>query len=157
MSLTRDANIGKHRFLTMQPTTDPITSATQIALYNKVISTVPQLFFRPSSNQTPIQLTFSSLLTGLQSTNPDVYFATQYSFIAGPFVIYGGLIKTPTDGQVVVLTPTTTLIHVGLLITHATNINQVIAVPINILGSSFTISTKAPFPPFDIYYFAVGV
>jgi len=101
-------------------------------------------------------MTFDSILTGLQSTGPDVYFARQYSFIAGPFVIYGGLIIGPTSGNTITLLPSKTLIHVGLVITKPQNTLNNYAIAKNITGNSFDIYTNAA-AGFDLYYFAVGV
>lgn len=141
---------------------DPTTSATEIALYSKLVSSIPQLFFAPSSSQTPIQMTGVIPLTGLQDTNPDVYYPQQYSFMAGPFTIYGGVVHTPTVGQNVPLTPSSTLLYVGLTVGNSTNdIGKPIvsaAVPTNISGSSFDIGyqTFAGSPKFDVYYLAIG-
>ena len=50
---------GMHDSLTMRPQTlDPVTSAVQSSIYNKLVATVPQLFFRsnkliPPSPSTP--------------------------------------------------------------------------------------------------------
>lgn len=149
---------GKHRLLTMQPKSDPVTGATEIALYNKVVGlNPPALFYMPNNAQTPINMTYPSLVTGLQSTDPDVYFARQYSFIAGPFVVYGGLLKAVTDGQVITLLPSTNLIHVGLIIANTQAGFFANAIAKNITTNSFTLSVNSVVSPFDIYYFAVGV
>lgn len=150
---------GMHNVLTFQPLpspfTDPTTSANQIALYNKLVSGVPELFFRPTSNQTPIQMTFPQIQTGLQSTNPDIFFPTQYSFIAGPFIIYGGFITGATSGQNVTLFPGTTLLYVNLVANVA--LPSLIA-PTNITGTTFTISfSSGSTSPLNIFYFAVGI
>lgn len=162
VGLTRDPEFsGMHSVLTMFPTTDPATSPTQIALYNKLVGGVPELFFRPSSNQTPIQMTYPSIKTGLQSTNPDVYYNDQYSFVAGPFIIYGGFIANPTNGQVVTLTPGTTLLHVDLIAVDAvTVVTPAYAIPTSIAGTSFTIKFSTAFvapKEMNLYYFAVGL
>jgi hypothetical protein len=48
-------NFGKHNFVSLvQQTSDPTTSATEIALYSKLLSGVLTLFLRPASNGTPI-------------------------------------------------------------------------------------------------------
>src|SRR4029077_18551507 len=88
IALTVTDNVpGRHSVLTMRPqSVDPTTTANNVALYNKIVSSVPELFFRPNNNQTPIQLTYPSISTGLASTNPDVYNTDQYTFLAGPFV-----------------------------------------------------------------------
>lgn len=141
---------GKHTVLILRPQTgDPTTSATQIALYNKLVSTVPNIFFRPNSNQTPIQMTYSSL----KADSSD----TQYSFVAGPFIIYGGKIASPSNGQVVNLAPGFALIHVDLTITN--NNSGVLGVtPTAIVGNTFTISFTPPASgTFDVFYFAIGI
>lgn len=152
--LTQDQTIlGMHNALTLRPqAADPATTVDQTAIYNKLdANTVPELFFRPNNSQTPIQMTFPSIKA--DST------ATQYSFVAGPFIIYGGLITNPTLNQVVTLTPGTTLIYVDLIMTGITlpGFFVPMAVPTNITGTSFTISFEnIAHPPFNLYYFAVG-
>lgn len=146
---------GMHDNMIFEPTTDPATSATQVAIYNKLVSTIPELFFRPSSSQTPIQLTYPSIKADSTST--------QYTFMAGPFVIYGGLIKTPTQSQVVTLTPVTTLIFVDLIATNYTNIPSAKAIinpiPIAIAANQFTIHLvpQSTIGQYDTFYFAIGV
>lgn len=155
MPLMSNTNIGLHTVMNFRPqTVDPTTTASQVALYNKLdVNSIPELFFRPSGNQTPIQLTYPSISTPIGA-------AQQYTFCAGPFVIYGGLIANATNGQVVTLTPTSTLIYVGL--TNATSIGNPVlvrsAIPTNITGSSFTISwqTDPQATLKNIYYLAIG-
>lgn len=154
IGLTEDQEFaGKHRVLVFQDVADPTTGATETALYNKLVGGTPQLFFAPSGAQTPIQLTFESIQAGLQSENPDVYFAQQYSFSAGPFVIYGGILTGVTTGQVVNLTPSTTLLHVDLITRNL----PIPATVTAIAGNSFTISFQPGVGTQDIYYMAVGV
>jgi hypothetical protein len=112
-------------------------------------------------------MTYSSLSTGLQSINPDVYFARQYSFIAGPFVVYGGLITNAADLQTVTLLPATTLIYVGLITQNGTAnlanqnfIKNDLVAPRNIVGNSFDIkfgSPLIPIPNQNVYYLAIGI
>jgi hypothetical protein len=154
---------GMHNVLTMQPQSgDPTTDATHIALYNKLDSNmIPELFFRPNANQTPIQLTYPSIAVGINGATPPVYLTSQYTFSAGPFVIYGGLINNPTNGQTVILTPTTTLLYVGLTVANFLGSPLVIknAIPTNITGSSFNISYATNIIPgtlFNVYYLAIG-
>ena len=87
LPFTADAEFsGMHSVVTFREQTgDPTTSAIQTSLYTKQVGSLPQLFFRPNSNQTPIQMTNSNVKTGLQSTNPPKYLAQQYSFIALSF------------------------------------------------------------------------
>jgi hypothetical protein len=137
---------------------DPATSASQIALYNKLVpptTGTPALFFAPSSSQTPIQLTYPSLNT----SGP-----TQYTFIAGPFVVYGGLVTAATIGQLITLTPTTNLLYVGLVAANIRNVKSntsFLPVPtsINTPASTFTIQYSTPVLPgtlVDVYYLAIG-
>ncbi len=155
------ANQGRHNVLILrdQGMTDPTTSATETALYNKLVSSVPNLFFRPSSSQTPIQMTYPSIRTGLQSTNPDVYYPTQYSFVAGPFIVYAGLLTGISQSQVVTLAPGTALIYVGLTALGVSNslISNTI-IPTSISGTSFTIKFEngVILKPPDVYYIAIG-
>lgn len=153
---------GMHRVLTLRTVTDPTTSATQIAFYNKLVAGIPAMFYRPSSNQTPIQMTYPSLRTGFQSTAPDVYFPTQYSFVAGPFIIYGGYLSNITNPQLVNLSPGTALISVDVILENVKfptgTVTVAAAAATNIAGTSFTIETVA-FPggsTVNAYYFAVG-
>jgi|SRR5580692_153550 hypothetical protein len=144
---------GMHRVLTMRPQAlDPTTSATQTALYNKLVAGIPAMFFRPNSNQTPIQLTYKSISTSTPTS--------EYSFVAGPFVIYGGKISPATNGQVVVLSPTTTLLYVGLTTANLTASSTIsgYSIPTSITGSQFTITNKSggATVKFDVYYIAIG-
>lgn len=153
---------GKHNLLALQAQSgDPATSATQVALYNKIVSSIPELFYRPSTSGTPIQMTYPSIGTGLASTNPNVYLTQQYSFIPGPFIVYAGIIKAPTNGQVVTLSPGTTLLYVDLIVANnqvATPVAPLTAAPTGITGTSFTISysTSLSSGSFDIYYLGFG-
>lgn len=159
-SLTADPNsiLGMHELLLMRAQSgDPTTSAIQIASYNKLVSSIPEWFYRPSSSATPIQMTYPSI-----NINPSAL--TQYSFIAGPFIIYGGYIQIPTNGQVVTLTPGTSLLYVDLIATNVNNVQPAFAVTaaptnINTPANSFTISYRAAIAggKFDLYYFAIGV
>lgn len=152
-SLSSDSEFyGMHNVLTMKTTTDPVTSADQIGLYTKVVGSVVQLFFKPNDIQNPIQLTYDSI-----NTNPAN--KQQYSFIAGPFVIYIGELTGITNNQVITLSPTKTLIYVGVnqsSPSYSTADNYPINVT-NIAGSAFTVTQSGYTKPFNIYYFAVGV
>lgn len=157
--LTAEKNIGMHDALTLRPqNSDPTTSANQSAIYNKLVSTVPQLFFRPSSNQTPIQLSNSNLNTIQTGASP----FTQSSYIAGPFTIYMGTIQNCPNGQLVTLTPSTTLKYVGLstiLPGARTPDLATTAVATGLSGNQFTVTyntgqlTSNP----TIYYTSIGI
>lgn len=154
---------GKHTVLVLRSQgSDPTTSATQTALYQKLVGGVPVWFYRPNSNGTPIQMSYPSIVTGIQTTNPDVYFAQQYSFCAGPFVIYMGKITNPNNNQSVVLNPNTTLRYVGLTAANykGNSANFVpIAIPTSTSGNSFNITFNAAKPggtTLDVYYIAIG-
>lgn len=161
-----DAQQGMHNLLLFRTQSgDPTTGADQIALYTKLVSSVPQVFFRPQNNATPIQMTYQSLRTGLQSTNPDVYFPTQYSFMAGPFVIYAGIVNGATNGQTVTLLPATTLLYVGLTaqnqdfkIGNKSYIGNARTVPQNIVANAFDITFDTVSLPVtqNVYYIAIG-
>ena len=156
--LTGDQNQtfqGMHNVVTMRPQTgDPTTTAGQTAFYNKLVSSIPQLFFRPESNATPIQLTYQSInTTGTQ----------QYSFVAGPFIIYGGF-KTGgvTSGTTIALTPGSSLIYVGLTTSSVQFIGTIgSAVATNVNASpganSFTIEFQSGVIVGTVYYFAIGL
>jgi hypothetical protein len=153
------ANQGRHNVLILRPqigiTPDPTTSATQTALYNKAVSTIPNLFFRPNSNQTPIQMTYPSISTASAATS-------QYSYVAGPFIVYGGRINNVTNGQTIgPLAPGANLRYVGIATERGANdldIDVNYAIPTNITGTSFTVrftSTINP-PSRNITYLAIG-
>lgn len=151
-------NAGAHTILTLRPqNVDPITATDENALYNKLISAVPELFFMPNNSQAPIQLTYPSLVND-KSNN-------QYSFIAGPFVIYFGLLPNAPNGFMVNLLPVTALKYVNLAVTNTTSANplkaKLSAIPINITGNQFTVSHQITSPgptfPVQIYYFAIGL
>lgn len=146
---------GQHNVLTMRPQVgDPTTSATQIALYNKLVSTLPNLFYMPNNAQTPIQLTYPSLNTSPTSLD-------QYSFVAGPFVVYMGKKTAIADGQLVVLLPATTLIYVGLTSVNVTGLglSSDVPIPMNIVGNSFNIQINPSLGSanVDVFYLAIGV
>ena len=145
---------GLHTTLTLRPQSgDPTTAADQIALYNKLVSSIPELFFRPNSNQTPIQLTYPSIKTDSS--------ATQYTFMAGPFIVYGGSVVNPTNGQTVTLTPGSNLLYVGLTTSNFSGTAGALntAVPTSISGTSFNITFQTSFAtlPATVYYLAIGV
>lgn len=159
-ALTSDPSIaGMHNVLTMQQQSgDPATSATQVALYNKSDGIAPELFFRPNSNQTPIQLTYSSI----KSDSTD----TQYSFMAGPFIIYIGKITAPTNGQLITLLPTSTLVFVNLNATNFSGkISSIADVPFSPFPSTIVANTFIlKYPGYvttqgltmDVFYIAIG-
>ncbi len=164
VALTEDPTIaGEHNYLTMrEQLLDPATNADQIALYQKAVSTIPELFFRPNNSQTPIQLTYPSLNTDSTTTN-------QYSFIAGPFVVYFGLLPLVSTGQLVTMLPSSTLVYVNLQITNLTvqihdkdplGVDQAyVAYPGNITANKFNIGFTGQVGNkiFDLYYFVVGL
>jgi len=150
-ALTRNPDdVGKHTTLTMQPQSgNPTTATDQVGLYSKLVTGVPELFFAPNNSQTPIQLTYPSIK--VDGSN------TQYSFIAGPFVVYTGLLLAVADNQLVTLTPSTTLVYVGLTITNRAIILNGAALPINIAANSFNIHYNSAILNPDIFYFVIGV
>jgi hypothetical protein len=159
--LNADENVGMHDCLTLRPqASDPTTALGQVALYNKLVSNVPQLFYRPSVNQTPIQMSNSNLNTLQTGALSDA----QSSFLAGPFTIYFGFFANCPPNQLITLLPASTLIYVGLS-TVKTNTNfpsarqgNYIATPINITANQFTITHAAVslVNPI-IYYMAIGI
>jgi len=158
VGLTSENNIGKHDSLTLRPQgSDPATNADQAAIYNKLVTTIPQLFFRPNTNQTPIQLSNEKLDTLQTGAGGDA----QSSFIAGPFTIYFGYFVNCPPSQLITLLPTSNLIYVGLstVKTNAGNGPQgtYIATPINISVNQFTITHDAvSLVNPTIYYMAIG-
>lgn len=160
VGLTEVEDVGMHNALVLRPQSgDPTTSATQCALYNKIVSSSPQLFFRPRSNGTPIQMSNSNLNT-LQTGAPA---STQVTFVAGPFTFYMGYILSCPDGQLVTLTPSSTLRYVGLstaLLGGEVAGLATTAAAVGISGNQFTVSynntaggiTTNP----NIYYTAIG-
>jgi hypothetical protein len=157
---TGDSTVsGMHTTLTFREQSgDPTTLVDQVALYTKNVGGLPALFFRPNNNQTPIQMTLQNLKTGLQSKDPDVYYSEQYSFVAGAFIVYGGYLKNVNSGAVITLTPTSTLIYVGLTMNQHLRNASYIAAPVlpAIPGSSFTVEYQNGLSGQNIYYFAIG-
>lgn len=152
---------GKHTFVILQTTTDPATSSSQVALYNKLVSSIPQIFFRPSNSQTPIQLTYNSVITGNNGATPPVYIEKQQSFVAGPFVFYFGIIKSPNTitGTVITLLPASNLLYVGLTPTNTFGSQGLASfAATNITGNQFTMyQAPAVFILSDVYYVAIGL
>jgi hypothetical protein len=153
---------GKHNILILRPQgADPATTANQTAIYNKLVATIPNLFYRPNNNQTPIQMTYPSI-------NVSSALSQQYSFVAGPFVVYGGLISNPMDGDVINLAitgPATTLRTVLLCSRNFSGVSNLPggnlligwAIPTNIAGTSFTIRFEVhPGQTRDVQYLAIG-
>lgn len=157
VSLTANEDLGKHNALILRPqTTDPTTTVDQCAIYNKLVSTIPQLFFRPASNGTPIQMSNSNLNTIQTGSLPE----TQSSFLAGPFTIYVGYIRNCQDGQIVNLLPASTLKYVGLstFINNITPNLATTAAATNINSNHFTVrfNTSQIITNPTIYYMAIG-
>lgn len=152
---------GTHQSMILQaqssdPTKLPTTTADQNSFYCKLVGNKPVLFFRPSNNQTPIQMTGDSIsiVPGSTGLNPPA--VDQYTFLPGPFTIYQGYIPNATNGMVKVLSPTTTLVYAQATAYNgnSSGIKQVATV---ISGSSFTIKFSNVAPTQILYYFAVGV
>ena len=144
---------GKHTVLILRDQTspgDPTTSATQTAIYQKLVTGVPNWFYRPASNGTPIQMSYPSIDVTTSNTN--------YTFIAGPFVVYMGKVVNPTNGQLVTLLPSTTLRYVGLGVNNFLGTGAIVAsaAATNISGNSFKIEFQAGTATRDIYYLAIG-
>lgn len=153
---------GQHTVLILRPQgSNPTTSSTQTAIYQKLVSGIPNWFYSPNSSQTPIQMSYPSIQTGI-NPNTQTYYPQQYSFSAGPFVIYMGKITNPTNGQTVTLSPSTTLRYVGLVMTNYNRESApravTVALPTSVSGSSFNISYSAQpvGTTFDVYYTAIG-
>ncbi len=164
VGLTEDPEFsGMHNQFTFQPQSgDPATDANQIAVYNKLVSSVPELFYRANNSQTPVQLTYPLILTGADNTG--VALPQQFSFIPGPFIIFFGEIQNPPNGTVITLAPGTSLLFVDLSLTllngsFGTKFFNVAPIDINTPANSFTI--KYAFDPiaatFRITYYAIGV
>lgn len=150
---------GKHSEVVFYPQADdPTTTANQVALYNKAVGSSNALFFRPHSNATPIQLNYPDVSTGLASTDPDVWKTQQYSFVGGPFVVYMGKISGAVNGQVIALTPSTTLVYVGCILNAPFSLILPPSLAVtNITGNQFTIQASTGFPsPYDFFYVAIG-
>ena len=147
---------GQHTSLTLRPQSgDPTTTASQSALYNKLVTGVPQVFFRPNNNQTPIQMTNSN---SSNTSAPGTL--RQSTFVPGPFTVYVGIINNVPNNTTVTLTPVTTLVYVGLGTYIEGRIGTIIgiAAPVNISGNQFTIRFENGLTPdpVHIYYFAIG-
>lgn len=157
VAFTASEDLGKHTVLNLQPVADPTTNADQIALYNKLVTSVPQLFFRGKSDATPIQLTNSNLNT-LQTGSPG---GTQSTFLAGPFTVYMGFVVASISGHVITLTGSTNVVYAGIstyLVEQDAGDSTTAAIS-NITGNQFTFTfstIKIKKPP-TIYYMAVGI
>ena len=151
------SNQGMHNSLTLRPQSiDPTTGANQCAIYNKLVSGTPQLFFRSNVGHSPIQWSNSNLST----LDTGSVKGSQSSFLAGPFTIYMGFVLNSPNNNIITLTPSSTLIYVGL----STSLNSPripttvnVAIPVNIAANQFTIRyvTALTIPP-TIYYMAIG-
>lgn len=144
---------GMHRVITFQPQgSDPATGADQVALYNKLDgSSLPELFFRPHNSATPIQMTYPSINTSSMTT--------QQTFVPGPFVVYTGRVIVTTNGQMVTVSPASTLLFVGVDATNSKGpFNDVpIIIPTDIVGATFKLKFYTLLTlPIDAYYMAIG-
>lgn len=107
-------------------------------------------------------MTYPSISTGIQSVGPPiVYFPTQQTFVAGPFVVHAGIFLSVANGAVKTLSPATTLIYVGLQMRNQANppnlkANTSVAAT-NIVGNQFTINFDTTANSPDIYYLAIGL
>ncbi len=156
VGLTAEEDIGKHDLLSLVPQSgDPTTTITQSAIYNKLVSSVPQLFFRPNSNQTPIQLSNENLDTLQTGASGSV----QSSFMAGPFTIYFGYVINCPNPQSVTLLPASNLIYVGLSTSHLGSVFLPnISIATTIVANTFIIEYNFPVGATlpVVYYMAVG-
>jgi hypothetical protein len=152
-SLTANTDFsGNHTVLTMlpikAPAVPPVTDANQVAIYNKIVGgpATPELFFKPNNNQTEIQLTFPTM----KVDNTD----DQYTFMAGPFIVFAGNFISTSQNQLVTLVSATTLVYVGLMFTGG----LASGLPINVVGNSFNVHrTQNPSPNQRVYYIAIGI
>lgn len=87
---------GRHNQLLLTTVGDPTTATDEIALYQKIgTSSVPQLFFRPASNATPIQLTYQTTIRHDAANGS----SQNQSYMAGPYIMLFGTINKVTNGQ----------------------------------------------------------
>lgn len=160
-------NPGFHNVLALvTQSVDPTTASDEVALYSKSgTSSQPQVFFRPSSNGTPIQLSFQSLKT------TDTNNAYQ-SFMAGPYVILFGRVNGVTNGQVInypsfypgiSLSATANNLFCFLQPTLDTALpspqTPVTAIPYNVTNTSFTVEKSlisSPETAIDIFFLLIG-
>lgn len=159
--LTGDPSLaGKHTFVVFRPVADPATTADQVAIYNKLVSSIPQIFFRPNNSQPTIQMTYPSVITGDDGATPPVYLDRQQSFIAGPFVVYVGRIPFPQDGDIITLSPSSTLIYASLVATNVKGAAFSIAnfAATNLSVNQFTIRARPNIVLVaDVFYTAIGI
>lgn len=142
---------GKHTVLILRTQiADPATSSSQTAIYQKLVAGVPNWFYRPASNGTPIQMSYPSIDVTTSNAN--------YTFLAGPFVVYTGKISNPTNGQLVTLTPSTTIRYVGLGVNNFTGVGVITqgVAATDIVGNTFKIRFQAGSVSRDVYYLAIG-
>lgn len=147
---------GKHQTMVFQDETAPGTTADQVAIYNKIVGGIPNLFYQPNNSQSEIQLTY-------QTFNIDKTAAAQQTFIAGPFIIFTGFLSNVTNPQTVgPLSPGSSLVYVSVgtekLNTANGNFFNFSAIATNVAGMSFDIryATTAA-TPIDIYYLAIAL
>lgn len=127
----------------------PVTSATQTAIYNQLVSSIATLFFAPNNAQTPIQLSYPSIDTTPSSAN--------YSFVAGPFIVYFGFFIGITTGTNKTLSPGSGLLYVDLTPAYAGPIIfPAYAYPTNVSSASTTFTVNFTNSASTIYYFAIG-
>lgn len=147
---------GMHDVLTIRKqVSDPTTLASQIGLYTKLVNNIPQLFYRPQLNGTPIQMT--DVKVSKQT------FTQQYSYTAGPFVVQGGIVSNSAG----IPSGTTITLPVGASILFAactssgasytgTTTPPKYVVPYNYVGNTFKVFFATGLKIPNIYYFTIG-
>lgn len=137
-----DADEGKHKFLQMpEQSTAPSTAGNEIGLYSKDTGSNPELFFRPESDGTEIQMTnggFTAAQNGI-------------SFLPGGFKLIWGQ-TTGTTGSKTFHTAFSTVLYnlqVSMIASGAAYGSQKNQ---SITGFDWTVSGT----PSAIQYFAIG-
>ncbi len=156
-----DPTTGMHTQLELvRQGSDPATGSDEVALYSKTgVGGAPQVFFRPSSSGTPIQM--SSF--GVVSTGPNYQ-----SFFAGPYIILFGLLTNVANATPVLFAtyyPAVTFSEIEFVSVQKTgskanpraSTNYASATNISITGFTIgnIINTNTA-DTTDIYYFVVG-
>jgi len=166
--LTNPSTQGQHSALTLRSQSgDPTTAANQVAMYNKLVSNISELFFRPASNGTPIQLTYPKLTNGTPTIVTTLSYINniQQTFVAGPFIIYVGFITNANNfadaNPPLALTPISKLIYVNANQTgNIDSRNNVFAGGLNSPSDGyFSIGVGAAnsSPVKKVFYFAIGI
>lgn len=140
------ANNGKHKAIHLVNQSDPTTAAGEIAIYDKLVSSIPELFMRRASNGSVIQMSVGNPVI---ATSGGAFGLSLSTFLPGG-IILKAMRYTPATSPVVNIPfssfgigsfPTACL---GLIITLNINLAGQTATADSVTNSTFNLYTTNP-------------